>query len=190
MRTDVLPYIRWIWIAVGIVWLIGGMASKRAARHEAAGSRFLHVAIMVAAFSLFYSARLNTGPLAQRFVPDTAAIAWVGLALAVAGCVFAIWARIMLAGDWSASVTVKRDHRLVRKGPYGIVRHPIYSGFLLALGGTALALGEWRAIAGLLLAFIGWHLKSRVEERFMAEQFGAEYAVYQREVKALIPFVL
>ena len=190
MQAGVLRYIQWIWIGVGAVWLMGAAASKRAARHEAASSRLLHVAIMTTAFLLFYSAGRRSGPFAWRFVPDTDTVEWTGLALTAAGCVFAIWARIMLAGDWSASVTVKRDHRLVRQGPYGIVRHPIYSGFLLALAGTALALGEWRAMAGLVLAFIGWHLKSRVEENFMAEQFGAEYAAYQREVKALIPFVL
>jgi len=82
------------------------------------------------------------------------------------------------------------DHRLIREGPYTFVRHPIYSGFLLGLAGTALALGEWRGIAGVALAFIGWRMKSRVEEAFMAAQFGAEYTAYERQVKALIPFVL
>ena len=76
-------------------------------------------------------------------------------------------------------MTVKQDHRLIRRGPYAIVRHPIYSGFLLGLLGTALA-----------LASIGWRMKSRREEAFMTAEFGAEYTRYQREVKALIPFVL
>jgi protein-S-isoprenylcysteine O-methyltransferase len=95
----------------------------------------------------------------------------------------------MLGGNGSATVTVKPDHRLIRQGPYTIVRHPIYTGFLLGLLGTALALGELRGIVGLALAFIGWRMKSRLEEAFMAAQFGAEYTEYQREVKALIPFV-
>jgi len=189
MQTNVYRSIEAAWIAVGIVWLIAALASKKATRSEPASSRLLHMAIMVAAFVLF-SGRLRLGPLAWRFVPDAPAVAWTGVALTAAGCAFAIWARILLGGNWSSSVTVKRDHRLIRKGPYTIVRHPIYSGFLLGLFGTALALGEWRGIAGLALAFIGWRMKSRVEEAFMAEQFGAEYTAYQREVKALIPFVL
>jgi protein-S-isoprenylcysteine O-methyltransferase len=115
-------------------------------------------------------------------------IAWTGLALTAAGCAFAIWARLLLGGNWSSSVTVKQDH--IRRGPYAIVRHPIYSGFLLGLLGTALALGELRGIAGLALASIGWHMKSRREEAFMTAEFGAEYTRYQCEVKALIPFVL
>jgi protein-S-isoprenylcysteine O-methyltransferase Ste14 len=190
MQADVYRYIEWIWMAVGAVWLIAALASKKTARSEALVSRLLHIAIMTAAITLFYSARLRVGPLAWRFVPDSPIIAWTGLALTVAGCAFAVWARILIGNNWSANVTVKQDHRLIRKGPYSIVRHPIYSGFLLGLLGTALALGEWRGIAGLALAFIGWRMKSSLEEAFMVAQFGEEYVAYEREVKALIPFVL
>lgn len=190
MQADVNRYIEWIWIAVGIIWVAAALASKKTARSEPASSRLLHIAIMTAAFALLYSASLRNGPFAWRFVPESPVIAWTGLVLAAAGCAFAIWARTLLGGNWSASVTVKQQHQLIRKGPYTIVRHPIYSGFLLALLGTALALGEWRGLAGLALAFAGWRWKSRLEEAFMAAQFGAEYTEYQRQVKALIPFVL
>lgn len=195
MQADVYRYIEWPWIAVGIVWLIAALASKQTARREPMSSRLLHMAIMTAALvllfpTLLFGARLPVGLLAGRFVPESAAIAWTGLALTLAGCTFSVWARVLLGGNWSATVTVKRDHRLIRQGPYAIVRHPIYTGFLLGLLGTALALGVWRGIAGLALAFIGWRMKSRLEEGFMAAQFGAEYTEYQRKVKALIPFVL
>ena len=180
---------------MGAVWAACALASKKTARREAATSRLLHIAIMVAAFALLFPRlpigySFPVGPLAWRFVPDTPAIAWTGLALAAAGCAFAIWARLLLGGNWSSSVTVKRDHQLIRRGPYTIVRHPIYSGFLLGMAGTALALGEWRGVAGLALAFIGWSTKSRIEEAFVVAQFGDVYTRYQREVKALIPFVL
>jgi protein-S-isoprenylcysteine O-methyltransferase Ste14 len=159
---------------------------KKAARREAAGSRLLHIAIMAAALVLLFP-RLIPG---SGLPVDSPAIAWAGLALAVVGCAFAIWARLLLGGNWSSSVTVKRDHQLIRRGPYTIVRHPIYSGFLLGLLGTALALGEWRGMAGLALACIGWGMKVRKEEAFMVEQFGAEYTEYRRQVKAIVPFVL
>jgi len=190
MQGQIFSYIEGIWIAVGVVWLIAAVASKPTARREPVGSRLVHIAIMAAAFALFFGARLRVGPLAWRFVPESPAVAWTALALTAAGCGFSIWARLLLGGNWSATVTLKRDHRLIRKGPYTIVRHPIYSGFLLGLLGSALALGELRGIAGLALAFIGWHMKSRVEEAFLAAQFGAEYTAYEREVKALVPFVL
>ena len=179
MPAPVYGYIEWIWAAVGVVWLIGTLVSKQTARREPTSSRLLHMAIMAAVFALPFSARLHVGPLAWRFVPDSPVIAWTGLALTAAGCAFAIWARLLPGGNWSSSVTVKQDHRLIRRGPYAIVRHPIYSGFLLGLLGTALA-----------LASIGWRMKSRREEAFMTAEFGAEYTRYQREVKALSPFVL
>jgi protein-S-isoprenylcysteine O-methyltransferase Ste14 len=86
-------------------------------------------------------------------------------------------------------VTVKQDHELILRGPYTIVRHPIYSGLLLALTGTAIAVGEIRAFVGLGLAFIGFLLKSAGEEKFMREEFSAEYARYSQRVRRLIPFV-
>jgi protein-S-isoprenylcysteine O-methyltransferase len=190
MQGDVYRHIERIWAAVGIVWLIAALASKQTARREAVSSSLVHIAIMGAAFALLFGAALRVGPLAWRFVPESPVIAWAGLVLTAAGCAFAIWARMLLGGNWSAHVTVKHGHRLIRQGPYTIVRHPIYTGFLLALLGAALALGELRGIAGLALAFIGWRMKSRLEEAFMTAQFGAAYTEYQRQVKALIPFVL
>lgn len=195
MRPVAYDYVEWTWGAVGVVWLIAALASKRTARRETAGSRLVHIAILTAALvllfpSLPFSAHLPMGPLAWRFVPDSPVIAWTGLAVTVVGCGFAIWARVLLGANWSGGVTVKQDHELIRGGPYAIVRHPIYTGFLLGLLGASLALGELRGIAGLALAFIGWFTKSRKEEAFMAAQFGAVYAGYQREVKALVPFVL
>jgi protein-S-isoprenylcysteine O-methyltransferase Ste14 len=86
-------------------------------------------------------------------------------------------------------VTVKAGHTLIRGGPYAVVRHPIYSGLSLAVLGTALAVGELRGLLAVgLVAFGFWH-KSLLEERFMREEFGAEYERYCRDVKALIPFV-
>jgi len=190
MQAGVYGYIEWIWAAVGVVWLAGTLVSKQTARREPTSSRLLHIGIMAVVFALPFSAKLSVGPLAWRFVPRSPVIAWMGLALTAAGCAFAIWARLLLGSNWSFSVTVKQDHRLIRRGPYAIVRHPIYSGFLLGLLGAALALGELRGIAALVLASIGWHAKSRREEAFMTAEFGAEYTRYQREVKALIPFVL
>jgi protein-S-isoprenylcysteine O-methyltransferase len=77
----------------------------------------------------------------------------------------------------------------VRSGPYALVRHPIYTGIVLAMLGTAIYMGEIRALIGTLIALIALKVKSRLEEAFMMEQFGAEYTQYKLQVKALIPFV-
>ena len=84
---------------------------------------------------------------------------------------------------------MKQDHELVRNGPYALVRHPIYSGLALAILGTALAVGEVRCLLAFILVVFEFKRKSLQEERFMIEQFGAQYVQYRREVKSLIPFV-
>ncbi len=112
-----------------------------------------------------------------------------GLALVVAGIGFAIWARFYLGGNWSSTVTVKHDHTMVRSGPYGIVRHPIYTGLLLAILGTALSTGQVRGFLALVISFWGWKHKSLIEEGFMLEQFGKQYETYRREVKGLVPWI-
>ena len=106
--------------------------------------------------------------------------------LLAAGLGFAVWARRHLGRNWSASVVVKEDHALIRSGPYRRVRHPIYTGMLLAFLGTAVAVGEWRGLVGFVLAFVSFLLKSRMEEARMAETF-PEYAEYRRHTASLIP---
>ena len=108
----------------------------------------------------------------------------------VAGLLFTIWARLYLGRNWSGVVTLKKDHELVRGGPYRFVRHPIYSGLLLAIAGSAVVRGEWRGVLALIIAFVALWRKLRLEERWLGEAFGEQYAAYRAEVAALIPFVL
>src|SRR5205814_7527021 len=103
---------------------------------------------------------------------------------------FSVWARVYLGGNWSAAVAVKADHELIRTGPYRYARHPIYTGILVALAGTALARGEWRGLVALAFAFLGLWRKLSLEEALLTEVFGAQYADYQANVPALIPFLL
>ena len=103
---------------------------------------------------------------------------------------FAVWARIVLGRNWSGIVTVKEDHTLITRGPYEWVRHPIYTGILLALLGTAVTLGTVLNLVEVPVVALAFWLKMRPEERFMLETFGEQYAVYRRQVKALIPGVI
>ena len=77
-----------------------------------------------------------------------------------------------------------------RSGPYRLVRHPIYTGLLLAFLGTAIAIGQWRGVLALLIVFVALWRKLRLEERWLGEIFGEAYARYRAEVAALIPFLL
>jgi len=189
MHFDV-PKAVWIaWMAVGVLWLITTLNTKPAVRVQSLRSRIIHVCFLVIAFFLLFNKNLALGPLAWRLVPASPLVSYIGFGLTLLGIFFMVWARLFIGRNWSSWVTVKQDHRLICTGPYSIVRHPIYSGMLLGLFGTAIVTGELRCLIGLALAVIGLRQKSLIEEHFMTEQFGAEYDGYKRDVKALIPFV-
>lgn len=184
--TTQLP--RYLWLALGIVWLAGAFGSKPTLRAESRGRRFIELCFLALSFNLLFDPALPA-PFSWRVVTPSSAIAWAGVVLTAAGIAFSVWARFVLGRNWSATVTVKCDHTLVRGGPYTIVRHPIYSGLLFAALGTAIALGTAGGfLAPPLLAF-AWRFKSRLEEEFMRREFGAEYTEYAGRVKALIPYL-
>ena len=178
------------WIIIAVVWLVTAMRVKRTVRIEPYSSRIGHVLTFATAVGLLFSSSLRIGPLAWRAFPPSEIAAAVGLALTIGGISFALWARFYLKGNWSAMVALKEDHTLIRTGPYAIVRHPIYTGLLLAMLGTAIAVGELGCFLGVILAFAGWIAKARMEECFLLQQFGGTYSQYSHHVKALIPFVL
>jgi protein-S-isoprenylcysteine O-methyltransferase Ste14 len=87
-------------------------------------------------------------------------------------------------------VTIEPGQRLVRSGPYRVLRHPSYAGILLAVAGLGLAFGSWvSAVAALLIVFVGLLPRIRVEERALAQAFGAEYADYESSTARLLPYV-
>lgn len=177
------------WIGAAVVWLIGGLNTKTVVRTQSAGSRLLEILPLLVVFVLLRGDSTLLRWTSMRFVPDT--LGWQSLAAAVtvAGVLVAIWSRFYLGGNWSATVTVKQDHELIRSGPYSVVRHPIYSGLLLALLGTALAVGEIRGLLAVALALLAWKIKSRREESFMESEFGEQYVQYRQNVKGLVPFI-
>jgi protein-S-isoprenylcysteine O-methyltransferase Ste14 len=110
--------------------------------------------------------------------------------LVVLGLIFAWWARIHLGRLWSSGVTKKAGHYLVDSGPYGIVRHPIYTGILLAILATTAAKGTVLGIAGCLLVMLGAWSKARLEEQWLIRELGEDiYQSYRQRVPMLVPFV-
>jgi len=190
MVHELRSWIELVWMLVGIYWLLAAFQSKPVARRERWYSRLGHIVMMALALFLLFKRSTGIAVLEARLIPENPGIAWAGFCITIAGCAFAVWARVLLGSNWSATVTLKQNHELVRRGPYAVVRHPVYSGFLLGMLGTALALGEFRGLIACALAFTAWFVKSRTEEKFLAEQFGEAYAGYCRQVKQLIPFVL
>ena len=178
------------WLVLIAVWFAMARRVKTVAEHESAFSTLSHYGPLAVGVFLIAAPRVPLFPLDVRFAPLALWPVQLGAALTVAGAAFAIWARALLAGNWSSSVTLKQDHELVVKGPYRIVRHPIYTGVLLGLLGTALAVGEWRALVGVAIAAGAYWRKLRIEESVMRRQFGAAYADYAERTPALIPFVI
>lgn len=127
--------------------------------------------------------------LGERFVPFAEWVFWAGAAITLGGLLFSVWARAHLGENWSATITVKERHELVTSGPYGIVRHPIYSGLLVAFVGSALARGEWRGVVAVILVAWTFWRKLGIEEQWMRERFGVDYEAYARRVPALVPFL-
>jgi protein-S-isoprenylcysteine O-methyltransferase Ste14 len=190
MQLDVQHYIDTVWLLVAIYWAVGVARAKPTVKRESILSSALHVLLGCAAVLLVWNPATGIGFLGHRITSAAPWVQWLGLAATSCGCAFAIWARARLGSNWSAMVTVKQNHELILRGPYAVVRHPMYSGFLLALAGTAIAVGEIRAFIGLGLAFIAFFLKSAAEEQFMREEFSGEYARYSQRVRRLIPFIL
>jgi protein-S-isoprenylcysteine O-methyltransferase len=156
---------------------------------QSPGSRLAHLAFTTLGFLLIFNSSVPLGALDRVLCAPTLASAYFGVALTVAGVAFAIWARFYLGSNWSGSVTVKADHTLVRSGPYAVVRHPIYTGILFGALGSSIAYARIRGFLGVLMLVITLRVKSRLEEQFMQEQFGAQYTGYKRDIKALVPFI-
>jgi protein-S-isoprenylcysteine O-methyltransferase Ste14 len=190
MKFDLDHVVTLPWMALGVFWGITAVAAKRPLRTEPVAARLYHILFTAAAFGLLFRHDARIGQLGLRLMPLSRQAAYVGLALTTLGVAFAIWARSTLGGNWSATVTLKENHSLVQRGPYRLVRHPIYAGALLAMLGTAVVYGEMGCLVAVFIAFLGWWLKARREEEFMAQQFGEDYRLYQRSVKRMIPFVL
>ena len=165
-------------------------SAKPAAQSESWPSRLMHTVPLAVAFYLLAVTATPWPALNIRFLQFSPAMFWLGAALTAAGLALAVWARLLLGGNWSSNVTIKQDHQLVATGPYRWVRHPIYTGLLLALCGSALTVGEWRGPLAVLVAAASLWRKLRIEETFMGQQFGDAYAAYSRHTAALIPFLL
>lgn len=178
-----------LWYLLGVVWLFGLLTVKPVARTQSLSSRLLEIGLQVLAFSLVFTDYFRSGWTSLSFAPTSNITGAFGLFLVLMGVSFAIWARLQLGGNWSSAVTVKEGHTLICQGPYRVVRHPIYSGLLLALLGVAVIVGEVRGLLGVGVFFLAYWLKSSMEERFMLEEFGAEYRSYQQRVKALVPYL-
>ncbi len=188
---DVFGYLIFIlWIVWLAIWLLASGKTKETLRSESNASRLSYsVPLWIAAY-LMIAQHIPWEPLNGRIVPNTEWPVVAGTVIVLLGLGFAVWARFYLGRNWSANVTLKRDHELIRSGPYRWVRNPIYTGMIVAIIGSALARGRWAGVLAAALMTGSFWYKARKEERVLHEAFGAVYDAYRRDVASLIPFVL
>jgi protein-S-isoprenylcysteine O-methyltransferase Ste14 len=172
-------------------WFVASIWSRRTTARLPSSARLPDLALTVAGAGLIaYSARMRV-----MFGDDGAftwgfplAVDWLLTALLALGLAFTWWARLTLGDLWSSSVTRKEAHVVVRRGPYRLVRHPIYTGLIFALLALAVQIGRPAAVIGALLMATGFWAKARQEERFLSAELGEAYADFRRTTPMLIPF--
>jgi protein-S-isoprenylcysteine O-methyltransferase Ste14 len=179
-----------MWLAWVFYWLWASRNAKPVERRETIMSRLLHVLPLSLVVALLGSQRTPVAALNERLFPWAPWEFWMAASITAAGLLFAVWARVHLGRNWSISVTIKQSHELVNAGPYALVRHPIYTGLLIAIVGSAMERGDWRAVLAVLIAWAALWRKLRLEERWMTEQFGERYVAYCRRVPALVPLCI
>ena len=182
-----------LWTVWFAYWIVSARHRVRhtdqtPAQREPLAGRLFYLGLMVLGFGLMFWRRAAFS-LGQLWSPGEAAMA-VGLAVQAAGLAFAIWARRTLGSNWAGRITIGGSQELVVRGPYRLVRHPIYGGLLFGFLGTAIVEGQVRGFLGLLLVLAGVMIKLRREEAALRRHFGSAYEEYALRVPALIPIRL
>jgi protein-S-isoprenylcysteine O-methyltransferase Ste14 len=175
------------WVAWLATWLIAALFAKRSRWSEGRFGRLQYGLPVGLGFFLIFHKRpghIIVGPLYNNRLVE-----WIGTAMTIVGLAFSVWARSALGRNWSGIITLKQGHRLITTGPYRLARHPIYTGFLTAVLGTALAVGTGDALIGFVGVVVGFLIKMRREETLMIQEFGDEYREFKKRVAALVPFI-
>lgn len=188
----------WSWVVWLLAWTAASVFSPKAARRAPLRAEWLHWSISILGVAMLVSTHRGSDglhqvsrlrgfdPIQLWVVPD--AVGWALVALGLAGFGFCWWARLHLGRFWSGSVTLKQGHKLVDTGPFALVRHPIYTGFIVAALAMAALRGTLTNFAGLALVVLGFWLKAGLEERFLADALGREaYGLYAARTPMLLP---
>jgi protein-S-isoprenylcysteine O-methyltransferase Ste14 len=175
-----------LWVLFCLYWLVSALNRKKTKRRESWVQRMAYVLPLLAAFYLLLH---HGGPawLGTRFVPDTPSVQWLGVVIMAAGVAIAFWARFHLGANWSGVVTLKQGHELIRTGPYRTIRHPIYTGILLAFLGNTVEVGQVRGLLGLLIIWLSFYVKARREESFLVQEFGPRFDEHTQHTGMFLP---
>jgi protein-S-isoprenylcysteine O-methyltransferase Ste14 len=177
-----------LWLGWVVTWVLAALWSNRTEKRPAAGNEIRYrIPMLIGVALMFLSTDGYEDTLRLWRVGRSGA--WLCVAGVAAGIVFTWWARLHLGRLWSGRITRKADHRVVDSGPYALVRHPIYSGLLLALLATTAVKGTLFGVAGFLFLLLGFWMKARLEERWLIDELNdGAYTDYRARVPMLLPF--
>ena len=178
---------KWLWCLLSIVWLVMAFTTKKAKHTETLLERLLHVAPLLLAFWLLFGRSKLFPWLYDPLLPGHPFLWWMGILITALGVAISIWARLSLGSNWSGMVTLKADHELIRKGLYRFIRHPIYTGILIAFLGTGLIRSQWRDLLSFLILYATFYFKARREESFLQREFGSSFTEHQRRTGMFWP---
>ena len=176
-----------LWIVLGLYWMGSALRQKRVSKREAWFVRLGHLAAFGLGLLLIFGHDAHFGRLGTRFVPESFWIEVAGVVVTAAGVALAMWARLHLGANWSAAVSIREQHELIRTGPYRWMRHPIYSGILLGMAGTVLVVGEVRALIGFAAMVAAHYAKARKEEGWLSREFGASFETHKKHTGMFLP---
>jgi protein-S-isoprenylcysteine O-methyltransferase Ste14 len=179
-----------LWAVWALSWFTAMAWSRRTERGAGIGRELAYRAVMSLGAILLFVGVHDTLAAGGGLWALPRWAGWSATALVAAGFLFCWWARLTLGDLWSGSVTRKEEHVIVRAGPYGLVRHPIYTGLILAAAALAIQTGSPMSIAGSVVFAIGCWMKARLEEGFLSAELGVEvYGDYRRATPMLVPFL-
>ncbi len=180
-----------LWIAWLVSWTVARVWSSRTDKRDALGGELLfRTSFYLSLVLLFAFPPENTYYFKTLLWRTSDALDWMLVAVTAAGISFTWWARIYLGPFWSDWVVKKVGHHVIDTGPYRLVRHPIYSGLILAAAATAIVEGTWPALIGAVLVALAFYIKARREERFLRAELGEDaYDTYSGRIPMLVPFL-
>jgi protein-S-isoprenylcysteine O-methyltransferase Ste14 len=180
-----------VWVIFGVYWLISAIMTRSPVKRQESLWRWvLFLIVLVWVLLAFYFPQSASGFLIHRVIPDNVVVGLTGAIITLLSLSFAVWARVHLGKNWSSMPAIKVDHKLIRTGPYSIVRHPIYTGILFGVAGTAIIIGKPLGLVVFFLVLATYLWKIRMEEKYLQEEFGEDYARYKKEIPALIPLLV
>jgi protein-S-isoprenylcysteine O-methyltransferase Ste14 len=190
--ADIRPHaLLWItgllWLTLLTYWFVSSFQKRTTVRGESHARWLLRITPLMCGYALLLYRPPWPEWLGRRFVPPAVWIGALGVLLTAAGVALAVWARRHLGPNWSATISIRAGHELIGTGPYRRIRHPIYSGFVLATVGTVLTLGQMRGLVALAVVVLHFTRKAHEEDAWLAREFGAPFEAHRRRTGMFLP---